>query len=969
MMMDEMEYYRRQFYVEAKEIIEKATEDVLKAETEPDNIELLNSIFRGVHTIKGSAGGFELEEISEFAHHLETLLDKLRNREIELTSEIVDIILNGLDYIAKMIEDCEKGLKPEINYELIEKFKSFAIPSKESENIRDIETSEKIHKEEAVSIKREEIPLEIVENLKDYYERGYKVYKILIKYTTDEYINGFDPLIFLKNLKSNTVYYQAITDISTVPPIKDFNPLTLYLQPVIYIATDLNTEEIKDLVFDETLIEIIDLSLQFKVPEKPEEFIPFEAIDKDVFNEFMIDAFEALDTIEKNILAYEKDNSLEALNAIFRAVHTLKGDADYIGLNVLAKFCHNLETLLERLRSGKVKRTPTIIDTLLKAIDILRITIVNLKTNKGYPFTIHQVESELKEILSSKEPLKEEPILSKETLPPEDTLNIFLDQASQFRDIIKIYLPKGLDEQNLKIILRALRSIKSSASYIGLYTLSQMVEKALSLHEEKKIEDFQKELKSIEAFLEGLLSGGVKKLGEILLEDQKITEKDLKEALSKQKKIGEILIEEGKVKKEDVQEALKKQRLMETGAQLSSKVTVKAEEEIKTMRVDERKIDNLTNLIGELVVVRNTYEYLLNSLINLFELNRQILRAFKDNLYQFTRLSYSLQEGVMSLRMIPIKNVFQRFHRAVRDIARKQGKLIKFITEGEETEIDKKIADMLSDPLIHLVRNACDHGIEHPDERKAKGKPEEGTVILNAFQEGSNLIIKVIDDGKGIDRKKLFEKAKERGFSFQSPDDPELLNVIFMPGFSTKEKATDISGRGVGMDVVKTTVESLGGKVYISSEKDWGTEVTLVIPTSIGITSALLIEENNKIFAIPIDYVLETLKIPASKIRRIHDRIGIYYRGSILPCEKLINLLYQKERTFRLGYDEDIEVPIIVLKTRNGSFGVLIDKLYKKTEIAIKPVPETLSNIEIISGVSIMGDGKVVLVLNPEKLV
>jgi len=968
-MIDEMEYYRRQFYVEAKEIIEKATEDVLKAETEPDNIELLNSIFRGVHTIKGSAGGFELEEISEFAHHLETLLDKLRNREIELTSEIVDIILNGLDHIAKMIEDCEKGLKPEINYELIEKFKSFAIPRKESENIRDIETFEKIHKEETVPIKREEIPLDIVENLKDYYEKGYKVYKILVKYTTDEYVNGFDPLIFLKNLKSNTVYYQAITDSSTIPPIKDFNPLTLYLQPVIYIATDLNIEEIKDLVFDEALIEIIELSSQFKVSEKPEEFIPFEAIDKDVFNEFMIDAFEALDTIEKNILAYEKDNSLEALNAIFRAVHTLKGDADYIGLNILAKFCHNLETLLERLRSGKVKRTSTIIDTLLKAIDILRITIVNLKTNKGYPPSIHQVENELKEILSSKEPLEEESILSKETLPPEDTLNVFLDQVSQFRDIIKIYLPKGLDEQNLKIILRALRSIKSSASYIGLYTLSQMVERALSLYEEKKIEDFQKELKSIEAFLEGLLSGGVKRLGEILLEDKKITEKDLKEALSKQKKIGEILIEEGKVKKEDVQEALKKQKLMETGAQLSSKVTVKAEEEIKTMRVDERKIDNLTNLIGELVVVRNTYEYLLNSLINLFELDRQFLRAFKDNLYQLTRLSYSLQEGVMSLRMIPIKNIFQRFHRAVRDIARKQGKLIKLITEGEETEIDKKIADMLSDPLIHLVRNACDHGIEPPDERKAKGKPEEGTVILNASQEGSNLIIKVIDDGKGINKEKLFEKAKERGFSFQSPDDPELLNVIFMPGFSTKEEATDISGRGVGMDVVKTTVESLGGKVYISSEKDWGTEVTLVIPASIGITSALLIEENNKIFAIPIDYILETLKIPAFKIKRIHDRIGIYYRGSILPCEKLTNLLYQKERTFRLEYDKNTELPILVLKTRNGSFGVLIDKLYKKTEIAIKPVPETLSNIEIISGVSIMGDGKVVLVLNPEKLI
>jgi len=174
-----------------------------------------------------------------------------------------------------------------------------------------------------------------------------------------------------------------------------------------------------------------------------------------------------------------------------------------------------------------------------------------------------------------------------------------------------------------------------------------------------------------------------------------------------------------------------------------------------------------------------------------------------------------------------------------------------------------------------------------------------------------------------------------------------------MPGFSTKDKATDISGRGVGMDVVKTTVESLGGKVYLQSEEGWGTELTLIIPTSIGITSALLIEDGGKTFAIPIDYVLETLKVSASEVRRIHDRIGIYYRGTVLPCEKLFNLLYQKERTCKLKSNRVSEVPIIVLKIRTGNFGILVDKLLRKTEIAIKPVPEVLSGIDIVSGVSI----------------
>jgi two-component system chemotaxis sensor kinase CheA len=959
-MMDDMEYYRRQFYIEAKEILEKATEDVLRAEAEPENTELLNSIFRGIHTIKGSAGGFELGEISEFTHYLESLLDRLRKREIELSPDIVDLILNGIDHIGKMIEQAEAGRKPEIDYDLVEKFKSFAGKKVDKEISR-----EKPAKKEPlpeISSVKEEVPSEIKEHLKDYLKKGYKIYKVVVKYSTDEFINGYDPLVFLKNLKGNTVFYQAITE-EKVPSLSEFDPLSLYLQPVVYIATEMSVSEIEELTFDESLIDVVELDALEETPA-----LPFEQIDAESIKEFMIDAEEIAETLEKNILSYEKERSVEALNAIFRAIHNLKGDAAYIGLKVLAQFCHKLETLLEKLRRGKIEASSTIVDILLKGVDIVRQTIECLKTQKSeYPSHFKEVEVLLERILSGEEVSPEEVQVAK-VLPSEDVLQVFFDQISQFKEILGLYTIRGLKEENLKIILRTLRSLKASASYIKLFSLCQLVENALSLYEEKKLELFEKELKGIEAFIEGLLSGGVKKLGEILIEDKKIIEKDLQDALSKQKKLGEILVDEGKIKKEELDEALQKQRLMEKGAQLRPKIVSKGEE-IKTMRVEERKIDALTNLIGELVVVRNTYEYLLNSLSNLPQIDRQIFRAFKDNFYQLTRLSYNLQESVMSLRMIPIKNVFQRFHRVVRDIARKEGKKIRLITEGEETEIDKKVADMLADPLIHLVRNACDHGIETSEERKAKGKPEEGTVLLNASQEGSNIVIKVIDDGRGIDRKRLFEKAKERGFSFDSPDDPGLLNVIFMPGFSTKDKATDISGRGVGMDVVKTTVESLGGKVYLQSEEGWGTELTLIIPTSIGITSALLIEDGGKTFAIPIDYVLETLKVSASEVRRIHDRIGIYYRGTVLPCEKLFNLLYQKERTCKLKSNRVSEVPIIVLKIRTGNFGILVDKLLRKTEIAIKPVPEVLSGIDIVSGVSIMGDGKVVLVLNPEKLV
>jgi len=316
--------------------------------------------------------------------------------------------------------------------------------------------------------------------------------------------------------------------------------------------------------------------------------------------------------------------------------------------------------------------------------------------------------------------------------------------------------------------------------------------------------------------------------------------------------------------------------------------------------------------------------------------------------------------------MIPIKNVFGRFQRVVRDISKRQGKSIELIIDGGETEIDKKVADMLSDPLIHLVRNACDHGIETPKERREVSKPETGTLILRAMQEGSNLIIKVIDDGRGIDRKKLYEKAKSMGLDIPMDDTRRLYELIFMPGISTRENVTDISGRGVGMDVVKTTINSLGGSVQVISEEGKGTEITMTIPMNMGVTMALMIEVDGDIYAIPMDNVVETVKLSNSRLRRIHDRMGFYYRGQVLPVEKLSILLCKNGRPEEISEDE---VPIVVLRSQKGKFGIIVDNFVQNMEIAIKPVPQQLSDIDIISGVTVLGDGRVVLLLNPEKLI
>ncbi|MFH1148779.1 MAG: ATP-binding protein, partial [Pseudomonadota bacterium] len=471
-------------------------------------------------------------------------------------------------------------------------------------------------------------------------------------------------------------------------------------------------------------------------------------------------------------------------------------------------------------------------------------------------------------------------------------------------------------------------------------------------------------------FAEGL-GGGPKRVGEILIQDGKITRKDLDEALAGQKPIGRILVEEGKLSETDLHNALQKQDLMTAAQQLAP--AGGAEPEMRTMRVDEAKVEGFSNLVGELFVARNTYEYLLYQLGAGNGNAQAAIRSLQENLHLFSRLTSDMHHGVMSLRMIPVRGTFQKFNRVVRDISRKEKKLIDLAMEGEDIEIDKKVADMLFDPLVHIVRNACDHGIELPEERRAAGKPENGTVILKASQEGNRIKIDVVDDGRGISRTKVYEKAKKAGIPVDSIDDPALLELIFMPGFSTKAEVTDLSGRGVGMDVVKTTMDALGGTAQVTSEEGRGSEISLSIPMTMGISAALIVEAGGTAYAIPLDRIVETEKIARGKLRMIGNQALFYYRGEVLPAKGLQALLdpdsaqtgNDNTRVRHGGAAE--EIAMVIVKTLTGKLGVVVDRFVENTDVAIKPVPGALAGIDVISGVSIMGDGRVLLVLNPER--
>jgi two-component system chemotaxis sensor kinase CheA len=973
------ETYKRQFCQEIREIIDQVSEDILKAETAPEDRDLLNAIFRGIHTIKGSAGMFGMDVLGQFAHHFEELLGGVREGTITLTSDIVDIVLSGTDAIGEMASAYEKGEKPAVDEGLLERLAGLLVrdkgdqapPDSHSENGPKGGAPEGQAVLLQASPSLQELPPELSVSLDGATEDRLHLYRVEVNFTSELFENGYDPAVLLKNLQLISARYIPTAGHRSVPALGEFKPLCLYLHPVVYLATDREASEVREMALDPGLISVTELGYPGKetsdagsVDADSED----PGINEESLREFLVGASEMIESLERAVIDYERNNSQNALNDIFRTVHNLKGDAGYIGLQNVVLFAHALESLLERLRSGAMKRTSDIVDLLLKATDFLRDAIKKLGAGEKRMKLPPLYEQLRQSIITAPERGLAEHVVAAVS---DETIKAFLEQSFQHREILSGALKAGpFGDGTLKIVARSLDGLQRASAFVGLKRLSFLCGHATGLlHDEGALHSAVEEIVAIIAGLEA----GPKRLGQILVEEGKVTEQDIKEVLSRQKPIGEMLVEEGKVTTSDVQEALHAQELMEAARQAHPGAV---ESETKTIRVDERRIDQLTNMAGEFLVARNTYDYLLGELGAIASVPQAMIRSLKDNLYLLSRVTNEMQQGVMSLRMVPIRGIFQKFQRVVRDISRKQQKMIELATEGDDTEIDKNVGDMLSDPLIHIIRNSCDHGIETPEERRAAGKPERGTILLKSWQEGSDLIIRVVDDGRGISRHKVYEKAKSLGMDVASPDDDSILTVIFMPGFSTKAEATDISGRGVGMDVVNTAVTSLGGKVEVHSEEGSGTEITLTIPMKMGVSDALLVESLGKTYAFPLDYVVETVKVAPERLRKLHDRWGFCHRDEVLPAGTLEMLLdggNNGARKSRLGKREVTsdreEVPMVIVRVGTGKLGVVVDRLCKNMEVAIKPVPESLSQIDVVSGVSILGDGRAVLVLNPEKLV
>lgn len=658
-------------------------------------------------------------------------------------------------------------------------------------------------------------------------------------------------------------------------------------------------------------------------------------------NLFVEEAKEHLQSMNEALLELERDKSNESLiNELFRVAHTLKGMSGTMGFVNMANLTHEMENVLEGIRSHEIGLSENVIDIIFECFDVLdesvnQIALNGKESSEEHDGLIEKLRTILKESNTTK--VKENDNKVNDIPLNEYVLNIAKEA--------KI---KGLNIFNIKIKLSPKCMLKSARAFIIFNTLESIGDIIYSNPSVEDIEDEKFDLSFSLVF--------ISEIHEEKLEDELNSISEIEEIhISKLEDIETAKIEPDLVKKT---ENLNK-NIKELAANRSKTSTATRDNRIgKTVRVDIDRLDNLMNLVSELIIIKTRMD-------DLSDISN------KENMIEaieyLERITTSLHDAVMKVRMVPIERVFNRFPRMVRDLSKELNKEIDLQMYGEDTEVDRTVIDEIGDPLIHIIRNSIDHGIETPEDRMSQGKPKEGTVILKAYPDGNNVVIEVIDDGKGIDIEGVKRKAIEReiitGQEAEILSEEEIITLLFQPGFSTSEEITDISGRGVGLDVVKSKIESINGSIEIYSETNIGTKFIIRIPLTLAIIQALLIKLKDEIYAIPLSSITEITSITKDSIRNIQGQDIMLYRGKTIPMIKLHKLM-------GLDFaDTDGEYLVVVVRKGEKQAALLVDSLIGQQEIVIKPLGKYLSNIKYLSGATILGNGNVSLILDINSII
>ncbi len=1050
------------FIIESREHLETIEPNLLELEKTPENLVLLNDIFRPMHSLKGASGFLGLNRINKLAHRAENVLDELRKGTMTVDSVIMDIILATTDAFNNMLNSLEEtnseGDTP-IDHlvDLLdrilagERFTSMeealngggAVPVEQTQAAEPVtEPAEEAGPaEEPAQAVEEPAPAEAVQEE-------------------------------ASETEAAAEQVQASAEVPAQVPVGNSasaqNTNTAKNRKVLPSAEWILTLEKKD-----------PLTLSAFGEDHLRDFID-EALD----NTSML--YDGLIELEK--ISHDHEDAHELVNTLFRNFHNLKGNSGLVGFHDLNALTHEAETLLNRARQGELVVTNDLIDLLLIVVDVMEALIrsINISAGNAAVFDTSELLAQLKDAVAGNPPslppsiflsddsapeeqeetkqeggliipgapelqelthagIKEMPLTSigAGLLDSDDDLALFQSTVKQQYAVIQYALKELEKDPTVKAqqdaLFRGYTAIQNASSFMEFAELKEYAQRTANIVDQGRTSDIgfeclvpllDQETDIIVEMANNAIEQAVLAKNPELAnsaetaETPKAEEKPAQasaapapeapkpEAPKQEEKAPaapasapapaaaqtaakpEAPAAHAAAPKTPAPAASEKPQAAPktaapaapaakpaapaasadhhpqgaNGAKSAASAPHAEKATTSSIRVDYEKLDHLMNLIGELLINRNRYAMIAKNLeSNINEVDIvNVAQDLSETTYAMSRISDDLQDTLMKVRMLPVSSVFSRFPRLVRDLSRKVNKEVELVFEGEETELDKSIIEAINDPLMHLIRNSVDHGIEDAETRLALGKPAGGRVTLRAYHKGNSVVIEIEDDGKGIDPEKMREVAINKGII--SPEeakaltDREAVELIFAPGFSSAQVVTDISGRGVGMDVVRTNIKNLKGNIAIHTVPNQGTRFSLSLPLTLAIIEALMIKMGDQTYAIPLDAVATTTKLDSNILTSINGRNAVTLRGEVLGIVDLGELLNLPETI------NNDTISVVILQDNDRRIGLVVNQLLDRQEIVIKPLGMYLNNIQGLSGASIMGDGSVVLILDPHEI-
>ncbi len=691
---------------------------------------------------------------------------------------------------------------------------------------------------------------------------------------------------------------------------------------------------------------------------------------------FIDETKEHIQTLNDQVLILEAEpDNIDTVNEIFRAAHSLKGMAGTMGFKRMQRLTHDMENVFSEVRNGKINVNPDIVDVVFKCLDCIEGYLSNIvesgdegtEDNEDVIKVLNDVLAQSESVGSAPEPeakqdtkadAAEDKSTSKSDASDEKKKYLQIPIADYEKNAMQDAKDKGMHVYATTVYIQESCLLKAARAFLVFKGLENKGEIIKSVPSVQDIEDEKFD------FDFSMFIISEKSLEEIKKVIENVSE--IEEAVIEEFEIPSV-VEDTTPKEEDVSEK-KESKEQKSEKKDDKKAAAKTGKPVvnRSVRVDIEKLDDLMNLVSELIIAKN-------GLVSVTGAMAGSDQSFNEQIEYLERITTNLHESVMKVRMVPIESVVNRFPRMIRDLSKKLNKEMELIMTGEDTELDRTVIDEIGDPLMHMLRNSADHGLEDTIDRLKLGKPKVGTIRLDAYQDGNNVTIEVSDDGAGIDVEKIKAKAIEKGAITEEQaefmSDKEAIDLLFMPSFSTAEKITDVSGRGVGLDVVKNKIEGLGGDVEVSTKLGEGTTFIVRLPLTLAIIQALMVDISGEKYALPLNSIVTVEEIPSDEIKYVHTKEVINLRGTVIPIVRLNEVLDLEPVESDSELDDDDSLIVVIVKKGDKQAGLVIDNLLGQQEIVIKPLGKFIRVPKMISGATILGNGEVALIIDSNTLV